>query len=161
MTDTALMSFVRESNRIEGIMREPHSHELMALERFLALDTVTIADLQVFVTVTQPGAVLRDQPHLNVQVGNHVAPRGGMHVVGSLGNLLSSERGDINPRLQDRDPFETHRAYERLHPFTDGNGRSGRALWLWMMCNRGGRDKERALRLGFLHSWYYQSLDAS
>lgn len=50
-------------------------------------------------------------------------------------------------------PYDVHQQYETLHPFTDGNGRSGRALWLWQMI----RDGQRA-QLGFLHTWYYQSL---
>ena len=50
--------------------------------------------------------------------------------------------------------YVLHCRYESLHPFTDGNGRSGRALWLWMM---GGIEEAP---LGFLHTWYYQSLEA-
>ena len=39
------------------------------------------------------------------------------------------------------------------HPFTDGNGRSGRALWLWQMNNHAP--------FGFLHTFYYQTLENS
>ncbi len=54
-------------------------------------------------------------------------------------------------------PFEAHVAYEKSHPFMDGNGRSGRAIWAWMM-QREGLDP---YSLQFLHRWYYQSLNAA
>jgi hypothetical protein len=49
-------------------------------------------------------------------------------------------------------PLEAHVRYETLHPFTDGNGRTGRALWYWMMVGSSRAD------LGFLHAFYYQTL---
>lgn len=52
--------FVKESNRIEGIRREPTQAEMDEHDRFLMLDEVTLTDLVQFVSVCQPGAVLRD-----------------------------------------------------------------------------------------------------
>lgn len=52
-------------------------------------------------------------------------------------------------------PMRAHVEYETLHPFMDGNGRSGRVLWAWQM-RRDGRDP---LQLGFLHAFYYQALN--
>lgn len=51
-------------------------------------------------------------------------------------------------------PYEAHRLYERIHPFVDLNGRTGRAIWLHQMLGK------QDVPLGFLHTWYYQSLDA-
>ena len=51
------------------------------------------------------------------------------------------------------DPWWTHCLYEELHPFLDGNGRSGRVLWLWQ---QRGRPTPPLL---FLHRFYYESLD--
>ena len=48
-------------------------------------------------------------------------------------------------------------AYEMLHPFMDGNGRSGRALWAWMMLRLG----QDPFALLFLHRFYYQTLENS
>ena len=54
-------------------------------------------------------------------------------------------------------PYDVHCEYEDLHPFMDGNGRTGRALLAWMMIRRKGW--ESTFALPFLHRWYYQSLD--
>lgn len=137
----SLLEFVRESNRIEGILREPLGKEIEAHSQFLAAPP-TISSLEVFVGQVQPDAVLRDRQGLNVVVGRYYPPEGGIHIRNELANILS--------RLDD--PYASHQAYEGLHPFTDGNGRSGRVVWLWAM---GGIAN---CPLGFLHHWYYQSL---
>ncbi len=142
-----LKEFIRESNRIEGIIREPTEAELTAAELFLGLARIEIADLCNLVSVFQPGAVLRDKPGLNVRVGNHIAPAGGKEIKEQLQNILD--------HLGRFGSYKTHLAYEMLHPFTDGNGRSGRMLWAWQM------GETTALQLGFLHRFYYQTLDQS
>jgi hypothetical protein len=134
-----LVEFLRESNKIEGILRYPSDEEIEAAERFMALEKVTVDDLQKFVSVCEPSARLRDCLGLNVRVGNHYPPKGGPDIRRELECIL----------MQPEVPFVTHVAYERLHPFTDCNGRSGRMLWAW---------QTRDLSLGFLHRYYYQSL---
>jgi hypothetical protein len=136
-----LIDFIRESNRIEGILREPTPEEVDAHHAFLR-EPVTLSSLLKFVAVIQPDAVIRDRAGLNVAVGRYLPPPGGPEIVVSLNAILTDTS----------DPFLTHQRYEALHPFTDGNGRSGRALWLQMM---GGIHRTP---LGFLHHWYYQSL---
>ena len=137
-----LEDFVRESNRIEGIERDPTADEIDAHKWFLARDKITVRDLGTLVSVIQPDAVIRRTIGLDVRVGNHIAPRGGPEIEQRLEAILAVIDS----------PYKTHLAYEDLHPFTDGNGRSGRALWLWQM---GGEAP-----IGFLHRFYYQTLEA-
>ncbi len=147
-----LKEFVRESNRIERIYREHTLEELKAHEEFLAHDSILIEDLVRFAGVVQPDAKLRNRRGLNVYVGNHIPVPGGKEVETQLSAILYGVNSG------ETDPYTAHCDYEHLHPFTDGNGRSGRVLWLWMM-KRDDR-YERALVIGFLHNFYYQALAA-
>lgn len=139
-----LFEFVRESNKIEGIHRAPTDAEILATAKFIALPKLTVEDLISLVAVYQPNAVLRDREGLNVRVGKHVPPRGSPKIREHLQLFLAA--------LGQHTPHAAHIMYEKLHPFTDGNGRSGRAIWLWQM-------KESPL--GFLHHFYYQTLQAA
>ncbi len=146
---TLLEAFVRESNRIEGIHRPPRLRELEATEEFLAMDVIEVADLERFVEVVAPGATLRVRSGMDVRVGSHRPPPGGSYVRGMLEAVLRQVREGAHPH-------PTHVEYEILHPFTDGNGRSGRALWAWQMTRL---ELDPGLQLGFLHAFYYQTLE--
>ncbi len=141
--------FQTESNKIEG-MGPGRVVEIEALKIFTS-SKPTIARLYDYALICQPGIVLREKPGLNVQVGNYIAPAGGPEIKEALQTLLDTamEGG--------YDAYTAHVVYEKLHPFTDGNGRSGRALWLyhmlWVENKRNWVD-----RFGFLHSFYYQTL---
>lgn len=141
MKKEKIVSFIKESNLIEGIYREPTRKEIAEFKRFMALDEITIDDLERFVGVYKPGAKLRITSDLNVEVGGQIKPRGGVGVGYALDVILDN--------LEENTPYKNHVAYEHLHPFTDGNGRSGRMLWMWQM---------RSAPLGFLRTFYYQTL---
>jgi hypothetical protein len=147
-----LTFFVRESNRIEGITRPPIKRELVAHAELLAQPELSVMILSRFVSQVQPGADLRIHEGMDVRVGNHFPPRGGSAVGFALKTILDAANAGA-------DPWDTHIAYETLHPFMDGNGRSGRAVWLWQMVNQ--RRAEHAIRMGFLHLFYYQTLQHS
>lgn len=148
---TLVHNFVVESNKIEGINRPPTTQELDTFELFLKLPRIEIADLKNFVNVYQPGAIIRDHVGLDVYVGNHHPPRGGSDIVIDLHAILREANSGVHP-------YKIHNRYETLHPFMDGNGRSGRAIWAWQMVHAAIWP---GLKLGFLHAWYYQSLEFS
>jgi len=146
-----ITDFVIESNRIEGIERasdDPQlAAEIEATNRFVSWPWLTVASLEEFVSVCTGGrAQLRRAVGMNVRVGNHIAPLGGPEIETRLQVILDTQRTRCHSAL------ETHCLYEDLHPFTDGNGRSGRVLWLWQ---HGGNAP-----IGFLHEFYYRTLDA-
>lgn len=171
-----LATFVKESNLIEGVDREPTEQEIQALAKFLKLPRIDVEDLIEFVGQNQPEAVLRDKIYLNVRAGDYYPPQGGIKLVVDLEELLdkvnkkvtslqldfllqiegfSSQESSLSKK---NFIYKTHQEYESLHPFTDCNGRSGRALWLWQIVNYKVFNGELP-RLSFLHSYYYQSLD--
>lgn len=142
-----LRQFLAESNKIEGIYHIG-DNEPRSAQEFLELEAVSISDLTEFVSVVQPDAILRSQPGVNVTVGGFNPPSGGTHITQFLEMLLTQiNAGEISA-------YRAHLEYERIHPFTDGNGRSGRLLWLWQMMREG----LYLPILGFLHAFYYQTL---
>lgn len=142
-----LRDFVRESNWIEGIFRLPTEQEIEASASFLALFQPSVLELCNFVEACEPGARLRDQIGLGVRVGDYIAPPGSLNIRRRLKALLTSAYQNT------WSPFKIHLQYEMLHPFTDGNGRSGRIIWAWQMRNNG-----EEISLPFLQHFYYQTL---
>lgn len=142
MADFTITDFVQESLSIEGILRPAYDHEIAAVEAFRRmLRPPTLMELMALCKSFQPNAVLRDKLGLDVVVGNHYPPRGGQAVADNLKRLLDNAK--------DYTAFRLYCAFEALHPFTDGNGRTGRALWLWRM---GGYPQS------FLRAFHYQTL---
>src|ERR1700690_4013570 len=132
MNSDILYKFVRESNKIEGIhgimVREIEAHE-----KLLELSILTVRDIEKFVSEIDPTIKLRDKPGMNVRVGNYYPSQGGDNIRTELGTILAL----IISTPTMNDSYETHVEYEKLHPFMDVNGRSGRAIWAWQMKQEG------------------------
>lgn len=143
-----IRAFLTESNHIEGIYRPPTDVELEAFNRFMKSPVPTAATLGDLQAVFAPRMPIRERLGMDVRVGKYVAPTGGPLIVRRLNTLLW--------RMRDgSDPWSTHVAFEMLHPYCDGNGRTGRMLWAWHM-RALGRDP---FALPFLHRFYYQTLE--
>jgi hypothetical protein len=139
---------VAESLRIEGIDRRPTDEEIAEHRRFMRIETLSISELEAFLKVFRPGARLRLYPGQdNVRVEPHVPPKSGEQIPAQLQALLT----DIN--AEKVDAWSAHVQFETLHPFSDGNGRVGRAIWYFCSKNSSRVD------LGFLHGFYLQTLN--
>lgn len=150
----SLKKFVAESNRIEGI-DDVSRKDMEAHENLLARPHLAVRDIEQFVSLVQPNAILRRPVGLNVRVGNHIAPAGGPKIEPALEAILKSANNLMDSPAKlgfdvSYGAYVTHLDYEDLHPFSDGNGRSGRAIWLWMRRGLTGR--------GFLYEWNKQVL---
>lgn len=147
-TPMSVEDVVRESNGIEGIFRAPTSAEMEAFYDVMNAPVVTVSSLTKFVVAcTGIGAPLRDKKGLNVRVGSYMAPPGGPTIKKALAELLTG--------AETMEPHALYLAYENLHPFVDGNGRSGRALYHRRLGPNG-----RSMQLGFLRDFHYRTLSA-
>lgn len=140
-----LMEFAKESNRIEGITNsEANERMFNKLEAFLKIEYLQLSDIFEF----NEYGVFRDKLGMDVRVGDYYPPKGRKNLIEEVRLLLDF----INEKKYDA--IQAHHIFESIHLFTDGNGRVGRAIWLWQMVRQHNYDLSR----GFLWEWYYQSL---
>lgn len=155
----SIEQLIKESNAIEGITDPAEvKQSLVAWEHLLEhqwpLDHKIIHQVQKIVTLNQPlrpdqRGYYRDLSGTNVTVGEHVPPDYGF-VPGFMSNWLL-DYGDMTP-------WEAHKRFEHIHPFVDGNGRTGRMLMWWDELKR-GRDFTVITAKNRQH--YYKALSAS
>lgn len=83
----------------------------------------------------------------NVRVGEYVAPP--FEAVPEL--MKKYWRA-----LPELDSWQAHNKFQKIHPFVDLNGRTGRLIWLWKAIDEG-----YAGQRSFLHQFYYSTLSHS
>ena len=149
VTRTNVFSFLKESLAIEGIHRNPTSDEIDITVEFLSLPEITVQDVCNLQAIYEPDMPIRDQVGMNVRVGGHFPKKGGPEIRNLLATIVRWANENV------ANPWDVHCDFEELHPFMDGNGRTGRILLAWHM-RRAGKDP---FSLSFLHRWYYQTLE--
>lgn len=138
--DFDIKKYIKASNEIEGIYSEEEdAQSLLAWAYLEQLDTLSHADImrvQKIITLHQTDLQPNQRGYYrgmagnltNVSVGGRVAPDHS-HVEDLMRNWLL----DV-PQMT---PLVGHIRFEAIHPFVDGNGRTGRMLY-WYVCKRRG-----------------------
>lgn len=150
-SQTSIKAFCHESNLIENINDSIADKISQDAWKWLRLqETIThdvIRKLQYKITQSQVDlpewyrGVYRSTAHVNVTVGGRLCPPS--HEVDAL-------MDDWLETWLDRPWQEAHVAFEHIHPFPDGNGRTGRMLLNW---------QRRKLGLPMLVIWYIDRMD--
>lgn len=145
-----IQKFLEMSNAIEGIDEPVTQSDVDVVWMFINKDTVYVQDVNDLVYYFQPDARLRDGIgcHAAVKLGDYTPPPAGHHILDRLNELL------VKVNLYVENPYQAydlHIEYESLHPYSDGNGRSGRILLYRMLKGNFGP-------YDFLTWWYIQSM---
>lgn len=145
--------FMRESNWIEG-ERDTfgrgllHPSDLHAAWDFLETPLTAASLKELHYRLSGGRDILRGQYRdCQVYVGNHTPPAPA---------LLPSLMEEFFEDLVGMSSYRAHIEFEKIHPFEDLNGRTGRLLWLhlWLRDHKG-----YDIPASFLQMFYYQTLD--
>lgn len=126
-----MMELIRNSNLVEGIDDPAEDRRSLRAWNWLQkLDVVSLADLFELhrrITLKQLRVSERGQfRRIQVYVGNHVPPAPVIAQIQAIEWLT-----DVIQHWRTLDPKEMHVRFETIHPFVDGNGRTGRMLMWW------------------------------
>lgn len=129
-----MAELIRHSNLIENIDDPSEdARSLRAWKWFIGQNDLTTGVLlELHRRITLKLLPERERGHwrtMQVYVGNHVPP-GPVIAARQISELIDEIRLDLLDAKQ-LDPKATHIRFETIHPFVDGNGRTGRMLMWW------------------------------
>lgn len=137
-SDFDVKAYIKASNEIEGIYSEQENAQSLAawayLDKLETLSHLDICTVQKLITINQQDlrpnqrGYYRNVSQTNVQVGGRVAAD-----YSYVEDLMIKWLNDI----AEMTPLVGHIRFEAIHPFVDGNGRTGRMLY-WFVCKRRG-----------------------
>jgi fido (protein-threonine AMPylation protein) len=122
---------IRHSNLIEGIDSRAEDTRSRAAWQWLEKQTIiwpsTMLELHRRITVKQlPETQAGHFRTVHVRVGNHVPPPPVIAQAQIIDWTL-----ELMKNWHNLDPKAMHIRFEQIHPFIDGNGRTGRMLMWW------------------------------
>lgn len=109
--------------------------EKIARERELDLETIKLLHQMLIANIRDDIAGRFRAENEWVRIGNYIAsdPK---DIIGLLGKALAEYRGDASGHIAHR-IARLHIAFERIHPFIDGNGRIGRVISNYILIREG------------------------
>jgi Fic family protein len=152
--------YIRESNLIENI--DDPEEDKRSLQAWLWLSQQqelthgVIRKLQKWITTGQQDLGPNQRGYYRGEVGNNI----NVTIGGRVGADYRLVRWLMDNWLLDfmkMDPLTAHIKFEKIHPFVDGNGRTGRMLMWWHQIKLDS--KPVLFRNDEKHDIYYQLFD--
>lgn len=139
--DFDVKSYIKASNEIEGIYSEKENLQSLAAWAYLEQlnDTFTLGDIvtvQKLITINQEDLSPVEKGNFRGMGGNNVNVTVGGRLSPDFSLVPELMVGWMND-LPDMSPLVSHIRFESIHPFRDGNGRTGRMIY-WFICKRRG-----------------------
>jgi Fic family protein len=141
-----VIEFLKESNAIESVYDEDSLKQaIYAWEYIIEQKQLTVHDvLRVHWILMKNQDLLPDEKGFFRRCAVFIGGKQGIHhhKIGKaieewIYNMNMKDRGILNENSKDQVSKVLHVQYEKIHPFVDGNGRTGRIFMNWWRINNG------------------------